>query len=58
MDAKLNKYLADVFRNELGGKADTISLERQEGNSKPVLDRHLIQFVVDQKYSLRLDEII
>jgi len=58
MDAKLTKYLADVFRNELGGKADANSLDRQEGDTKPVLRRHPNHFVVDQKYSLRLDEII
>ena len=58
MDAKLTKYLADVFRNELGSKSDAVSLAGEKDNSKPIQDGRPNQFVVDQKYSLRLDEII
>jgi hypothetical protein len=58
MDVKLNKYLADVFRNEVGSMPEADSLDSQKDTPEPMTNRQLNPFLVDKKYSLRLDEII
>jgi hypothetical protein len=58
MDVKLNKYLADVFRNEVGSMPEADSLDSQKDAPKPMTNRQLNPFLVDKKYFLRLDEII
>lgn len=58
MDVNLSQYLANVFRNEVGAKPATESQDRAKDNLKSGIDRNLNPFVVDKKYSLRLDEII
>ena len=61
MNADLNKYLADVFRNEVKSVASSESQEPSKSTSESSIDHHLNPinpFVVDSKYSLRLDEII
>lgn len=58
MNAKLTKYLSDVFRNEVQQKSN---LENKESNlqiSCHPIDRNHTQFVIDKRFSLRLDEII
>jgi hypothetical protein len=58
MDVKLNKYLADVFRNEVGSMPEADSLDSQKDTPKLMTNRQRNSFLVDKKYSLRLDEII
>jgi len=61
MNADLNKYLADVFRNEVKSVASSESQEPSKPTSEGSIDHRLNPinpFVVDRKYSLRLDEII
>jgi hypothetical protein len=58
MNAKLTKYLSDVFRNEV---QHTNNLENKESNLQTScysMDRNHTQFVIDKRFSLRLDEII
>jgi hypothetical protein len=58
MNANLTKYLSDVFRNEVQRNA---AIELKEGNLKAspdLLDRNMKQFVVDKRFSLRLDELV
>ena len=57
MDVQLIQYLANVFRREVGTNPSTES-ESNSNYSKPMMDRNLNPFIVDKKYSLRLDEII
>ncbi len=58
MNANLTKYLSDVFRNEVqGGDAlESKNEEVQEGTH--IVDKKINQFVLDNRFSLRLDEII
>jgi len=57
MNAKLKKYLSEVFRND--AKENTQLENKQAKNELPYLnDRKNNPFVVDGKYTLRLDEII
>jgi hypothetical protein len=58
MNAKLTKYLSDVFRNEPSSKLKEDSKESTIEIRRHQEDRKLNQFIVDRKYSLRLDEII
>ena len=58
MNATLTKYLSGVLRNEVERSVD---LETKESNLqvKPyLLDRNINQFVVDKRFSLRLDDVI
>ena len=58
MNANLTKYLSDVFCNEVEHDA---TLEPKEGSLQRgsyLLDRNINQFVVDKRFSLRLDEIV
>ena len=58
MNANLTKYLSDVLRNEV---EHTIAIDLKESNLQSrtyLLDRKINQFVVDKRFSLRLDEIV
>jgi len=57
MNANFNKYLSEVFRNEVQDKTKFESQEHQVGISH-FNDSKINQFLVDRRYSLRLDEII
>ena len=57
MNTNLTKYLSEVLRNEV---LDPRVLESKQHEPKisRFTDSKINQFVVDRKYSLRLDEII
>jgi len=58
MNKSLTKYLSGVLRNEV---EHTDAVEPKESNlqaSAYLLDRNINQFIVDNKFSLRLDEVI
>jgi len=58
MNKSLTKYLSGVLRNEV---EHTSAIEPKESNlqaSAYLLDRNINQFIVDIKFSLRLDEVI
>jgi hypothetical protein len=57
MNANLTKYLSDVLRNEV---EHTAAIDPKESNlqARPyLLDRNINNFLVDKKFTLRLDEI-
>jgi hypothetical protein len=58
MNKNLTKYLCDVFRNEAQSKNIREPLESKIQESHYLVDRNINQFIVDKKFSLRLDEII
>lgn len=58
MNADLKKYLSDVFRNEVQGNASLKSISNKMQFSRDLVDRKIDQFVLDKRFSLRLDEII
>jgi len=58
MNADLTKYLSDVFRNEVRGSADLKVMNNAMQAGKDLVDPKVDQFVLDKRYSLRLDEII
>jgi len=58
MNKNLTKYLSDVFRNEVSSKDIREPLESNIQSSPHLVDRNINQFIVDKKFSLRLDEII
>jgi hypothetical protein len=58
MSTSLTKYLSGVLGNEV---EHTDAVEPKESNlqaSAYLLDRNINQFIVDKKFSLRLDEVI
>jgi len=58
MNKSLTKYLSGVLRNEVEHNG---AVEPKESNlqaSAYLLDRNINQFIVDKKFSLRLDEVI
>jgi len=57
MDANLKKYLSDVFRNEIHGGDDQVMKESKAQAGEHLIDRNINQFILDKRYSLRLDEI-
>lgn len=57
MNANLTKYLSDVFRKEVKNNSALESREN-DANLRYLNDRKLNHFLVDGKYTLRLDEII
>jgi len=61
MNANLNKYLSDVLRNEVNSEVASEAKEPIKPPREGSIDRNINPinpFVVDRKYSLRLDEII
>ena len=57
MNANLVKYLSGVLRNEVQNKTDT-EPNGQEPRMPNLNDARVDQFLLDRKYSLRLDEVI
>jgi hypothetical protein len=58
MNKNLTKYLSDVFRNEAQSKDIRELLEINIQARQHLVDRNINQFIVDKKFSSRLDEII
>jgi hypothetical protein len=58
MNKNLTKYLSDVFRNEAQSKDIRELLEINIQARQHLVDRIINQFIVDKKFSSRLDEII
>jgi hypothetical protein len=58
MNSNLPKYLSDVLRNEVQHKGNLENKERNLQASGHLLDRNHNQFIVDKRFSLRLDEIV
>ena len=58
MNIDLTKYLSDVFRNEVRGSADLKAMNNEMQVGKDLVDPKVDQFVLDKRFSLRLDEII
>jgi hypothetical protein len=58
MNTDLTKYLSDVFRNEVQGSANLKSMNNEMQAGEDLVDRRIDQFVLDKRFSLRLDEII
>ena len=58
MNTDLTKYLSDVFRNEVRGRADLKVMNNKMQAGKDLVDPKIDQFVLDKRFSLRLDEII
>ena len=58
MSENLKKYLSDVFRNDVKSNADSTSQEKSQHNLTHLADRNMQKFVLDRRYTLRLDEII
>ena len=58
MSENLNKYLSDVFRRDSKSNIDSDSPEKRDQNTAHLTDRSMQQFILDRKFSLRLDEII
>ena len=58
MNANLTKYLSDVFRNEVQG-GDVLESKNEEVQAGTrIVDKKINQFVLDNRFALRLDEII
>jgi hypothetical protein len=58
MNTDLTKYLSDVFRNEVQGSASLKSINNGMQAGRDLVDPKFDQFVLDKRFSLRLDEII
>ena len=58
MNADLTKYLSDVFRYEVQGSANLKSVNNEMQANRDLVDPKIDQFVLDKRFSLRLDEII
>ena len=57
MNTDLNKYLAHVFRNELGKHSSPDNDPPKESSEVSTSSQTFERFLLDKKYSLRLDEI-
>jgi hypothetical protein len=57
MNENLTKYLSDVFRNEVQSTASE-SNNNHAKVSGHLVDKNTNQFILDRRFSLRLDEII
>ena len=58
MTSNLNKYLYEVFRKEVKDPLQPNLKEQQFQYQNNLGDQRKKHFVLDSKYSLRLDEII
>jgi hypothetical protein len=58
MNSNLNKYLNEVFRKEVKDPFPSSTMENKFEYKNHLNDQRKIRFVLDNKYSLRLDEII
>jgi len=57
MNSNLTQYLSHVFRKEPQNNS-SLELKESDVNLRYLNDRKLNHFLVDGKYTLRLDEII
>jgi hypothetical protein len=58
MNTDLTKYLSDVFRNEVRDNCDLKIMNNEMPVVRDLVDSRIDQFVLDKRFSLRLDEII
>jgi hypothetical protein len=58
MNENLTKYLSDVFRNDVKGNLTRESMRDDKQAGRELVDRNVNQFLLDKRFSLRLDEII
>jgi hypothetical protein len=58
MNSDLNKYLNEVFRKEVKDPFASSAMENKFEYKNHLNDQRKNHFVLDNKYSLRLDEII
>jgi hypothetical protein len=58
MDQNFNKYLAKVFRNETPDLKQGADSQIKDSIDKAVEDQIGRKFLIEQKYSLGLDEIV
>ncbi|QWD97692.1 hypothetical protein C2740_04800 [Polynucleobacter sp. MG-5-Ahmo-C2] len=58
MNVNLSKYLSDVLRNEVQSYPTQASPEFNTPASDRLIDPKINQFIVDKRFSLRLDEIV
>jgi hypothetical protein len=58
MNVNLSKYLSDVLRNEVQSYPTQASPEFNIPASDRLTDPKINQFIVDKRFSLRLDEIV
>jgi hypothetical protein len=58
MNSNLNQYLYEVFRKEVKDPLHSSTTENQVEYKTHLNDERKKHFVLDSKYSLRLDEII
>lgn len=57
MNTSLTKYLSEVFRNEIQEDVD-LELAKNQDSSACIDDQKITRFLVDGRYTRRLDEII
>ena len=57
MNTHLTQYLSNVFRNEVQSNAKLRPEDHGTKNNNPLIDPTINQFIVDKKFSLKLDEI-
>ena len=57
MNTHLTQYLSNVFRNEVQSNAKLRPEDHCTKNNNPLMDPTINQFIVDKKFSLKLDEI-
>jgi len=58
MNANLTKYLSDVFRKEVQDSDALESKNKEVQAGAHIVDKKINQFVIDNRFALRLDEII
>ena len=58
MNANLTKYLSDVFRKEVQDSDALESKNKEVQAATHIVDKKINQFVIDNRFALRLDEII
>jgi|GEM_PF-2216080 len=58
MSENLKKYLSDVFRKDIKSNPEFNSQDQVNHNSAHLTDQNMQKFILDRRYSLRLDEII
>ena len=57
MNTNLTQYLSNVFRNEVQSSAKLKAEDHGTEKNSPLMDPTINQFIVDKKFSLKLDEI-
>ena len=57
MNENLTKYLSDVFRNEVQSTPSEFNNNHVKVSGH-LVDKNTNQFILDRRFSLRLDEIV